>query len=67
MRGHKTLIFQHRNEKLFARMIYSDEFDGKIVYRSHKFDLWHKIEGKILIIDFSSLEIKYRKRTNQCF
>ena len=38
------------------------------IYRSHKFDLSflaRKIEGKTLIIDFSSLEIKYRKRANQ--
>ena len=68
IREHKTLIFQHRNEKLFSRMRYFDELDGQIVYRSGKFDfsfLARKIEGKTLIIDFSSLEIKYRKRANQ--
>ena len=59
MREHKTLIFQHRNEKFFARMRYFDELDGQIVYRSRRFDLSflaRKIEGKTLIIDFSSLE-----------
>ena len=49
-------------------MRYFDELDGQIVYRSSKFDLSflaRKIEGKTLIIDFSYLEIKYRKRANQ--
>ena len=59
MREHKTLIFQNRYEKFFARMRYFDELDGQIVYRSRKFDL------SFLAIDFSSLEIKYRKRANQ--
>ena len=39
MREHKTLIFQHRNEKLFAHMRYFDELDGQIVHRSRKFDI----------------------------
>ena len=68
MREHKTLIFQNRYEKFFSRTRYFDELDGQIVYRSRKFDLSflaRKIEGKTLIIDFSSLEIKYRKRANQ--
>ena len=49
-------------------MRYFDELDGQIEYRSSKFDLSllaRKIEGKTLIIDFSSLAIKYRKRANQ--
>ena len=52
-------------------MRYLDELDGQIVYRSHKFDLSCDYlarqieEGKTLTIDFSSLEIKYRKRANQ--
>ena len=50
MREHKTLIFQHRNEKFFARMRYFDELDRQIVYRSRRFDLSflaRKIEGKL--------------------